>query len=104
MCVLYAHPPVQLGLTQQKTRGLYLIPVKSYNDLKTAYCAEKRAIYNTPPVVSYFYKFRLHNRVESYRTFFDFQAGGERMSKKIGVLSLKKSFFRPSKKSSRADF
>ena len=33
-----------------KTRGLYLIPVKSYNDLKTTYCAEKRAIYNTPTV------------------------------------------------------
>ena len=33
-----------------KTRGLYLIPVKSYNDLKTAYRAEKRAIYNTPTV------------------------------------------------------
>ena len=34
----------------KKTRGLYLIPVKSYNDLKTAYRAEKRAIYNTPTV------------------------------------------------------
>ena len=30
----------------KKTRGLYLIPVKRCNDLKTAYRAEKRAIYN----------------------------------------------------------
>ena len=34
----------------KKTRGLYLIPVKRYNDLKTAYRAEKRAIYNAPTV------------------------------------------------------
>ena len=34
----------------KKTRGLYLISVKCYNDLKTAYRAEKRAIYNTPTV------------------------------------------------------
>ena len=34
----------------KKTRGLYLIPVKRYNDLKTAYSAEKRAIYNAPTV------------------------------------------------------
>ena len=42
---LYVH------LTQQKkTRGLYLLPVKCYNDLKTAYHAEKHAMYNAPTV------------------------------------------------------
>ena len=38
--------------TTKKTRVLYLIPVKSYNDLNTAYRAEKRAIYNTPTLLS----------------------------------------------------
>ena len=38
-------------LTQHsKTRGLYLLPVKCYNDLKTAYHAEKHAMYNAPTV------------------------------------------------------
>ena len=42
---LYVH------LTQQKkTRGLYLLPVKCYNDFETAYHAEKRAMYNAPTV------------------------------------------------------
>ena len=34
----------------KKNRGLYLIPVKCYNDLKTAYHAEKHAMYNAPTV------------------------------------------------------